>query len=212
MRNPEPNRSWPKYLGASLLAASLGAMAFAAIGCGKSPSSAGGTATDTGVPGGDASVPSGTVPQFSKRFKITGGGTAVPLSSGSLKVTTDSLLTVRISAGQGLPLSGGYGQSVGFNCELFHVTVGNITKPAFVKKAGYPAGAGDPCAGATDTWTADFSHALSPGHGDVPILINGPLYDNCRLTGGYGVYVGGCPLTTVYQTHSVDGLVEAFTD
>lgn len=162
--------------------------------------------------GGDTTIDPSLQPNYAWHFKITGSGTAAATNGAALKVQTDTTIKVRIQAGDGLPMQPG-GYSIGFNCELFRVTVGTVTKTAFVKKQSYQSVQNDPCVGASTTWASDFSNTLAPGHGDVSIKINGAMYDNCRLQGGYGPYYGGCgPLTTVYSTHPVDGKLDVFTN
>jgi hypothetical protein len=192
-----------RILGALMALAAIGTASLATVGCGKGPD---GPDSDSSAGfGGDTTIDPGISPSDEWHFKITGHGSATSTDGRSLKALTDTTLKVRIKAGAG--------GSFGFNCELFRVTVGNMTKSAFVKKTNYQAPPSDPCAGAATSWTADFSNALAPGHGDVSIQIDGAMYDNCRLQGGYGAYYGGCtPLIDVYGTHTVDGNLEVFTN
>lgn len=150
---------------------------------------------------------------YSWHFKVTGSGYGTPIgSSGPMHVIVDNKIKIRITAGDGLPLSGS-GWSIGFNCEKFTVKVGNVTKTAFVKKTSYQSVPNDPCASAGTSWTGDFSGAFDTGGGEANVVISNAYYDNCRLQGGYGPYYGGCgPMTAVYSTHSVDANMEVFVD
>lgn len=200
---------------------------------GSTGSSTGGTTTTTTSTSGTTPTVTTTntnsSPNYSFHFEMTGQGTATQVGGGSLTVSTDTVLQVSVTAGNGIPLAGS-GFTPGFNCEMFNIQVGDVQETAFVKKQNYTDYPlmyefefSDPCQNAQTTWTYDFSSALAPGHSNVPIVINGAQYDNCRkldagsnyyylYTGTPAVEVGGCPMDTVYSSHTVDGFIQVTTD
>lgn len=214
------------------LALALAAVASLGTGCGQqaydetdggtSSTSSGGstpipTYTGTSIP---SPTPTTTTtngsPNYSFHFQVQGTGYASQIGGGGMQVSTDTVLSISVTAGNGLQLPG-TGYTVGFNCEMFNIKVGNDSQTAFVKKSNYTDFmllygymSYDPCESANTTWTADFSSSLSPGHGAVNIQVNGTQYDNCRLNGD--VYDGGCGMSSVYSTHLVDGFLQVTTD
>jgi hypothetical protein len=157
---------------------------------------------------------------YSWHLKSTGSGYGSPIGGGSMHIIVDSKVKIRITAGDGLPLSGS-GWSIGFNCQKFTVKVGNITKTAFVKKANYTDMplqnhwmTFDPCASAGTSWTGDFSAAFNNGAGETDVIVSNAYYDNCRQfdPSGWGPYYGGCSMSALYSGHSMDTNMEVFVD
>lgn len=206
----------------------LALVAILAPGCGQqTPNNVGTTATvaatsTAGAPTGSLTTGSNGSPNYDFHFQITGSSNAEQVGGGSLEVSTDTVLSLSLTAGTFLQINGASGyQSSAYNCQAFTIKVGNVVQQAFVKKTNYTdiyaSDWQDPCANAPTTWTGDFSAALGPSHGPVSITINNAQYDNCRVyTYNGAVYSdptdGGCPLSSLYSTHTMDGFLAVTTD
>jgi hypothetical protein len=219
------------------LALALLAITVAAAGCGQqvvreddaTSSASGGTTTVLGngtttVSNGVTSVVDSTLdgldPNYSFHVETKGSANGINMISGhNLGFTVNSVIKVRVKAGDGnIQLGGsgsGYGYSYAFNCQKFTVTIGNITKPVFVKKANYAASYNDPCASAVTEWTGDFSLATSTGQHDQTLIVSGMQTDNCARwdPSGYGPYYAGCPIAAVTNSNQIyDAYIEIYTD
>jgi hypothetical protein len=222
-----------KYSAIALTLA-LATMAALTCGCGQQAYSEGTVGGGTTITGGGITTTTGTngnnplvnpiattttsngSPNYSFHFQTTGSGNASQVGGGSMAISTDTVLRVSMTAGNGLPLAG-TGYTVGFNCEQFNIKIGNITQTAFVKKNNYSDFmlqygymSYDPCAGAQTTWSYDFSGALGPGHNSLNIQINGTQIDNCRLYSD--PYDGGCVMAAQYSSYASDGYIAVTTD
>jgi hypothetical protein len=173
----------------------------------------GGGNTGGGNTGGTNGGTTNSVPTATYSFKMTGSGNAVTTTGGSMNVSTNTLLKVAVSTGQHYGINGASGYTVGFNCEQFTVTVLGESQTVFVKAPNYVnyyTPYNDPCASAQTSATLDFSDRLGPGHNSVTIQVSNAMYDNCRLYND--PYNGGCPMTSVYSTHTVGGQLQVFTN
>lgn len=174
-------------------------------GGGVNPGSGG-----NGSTGGSGSPSGGGIQyataNYTRDFVITGSGT---YTSPAIN-TFDSKFIVKFRAGSPQPLSG-TGYTIGFNCLRYTVTVLGDSRQVLVKRAGYvPFSANDPCAGAEDVATIDYSGRLSSGTHSINIKISNMQYDNCRK---YNYpQSGGCPIEGLYNNgtpHSAQGRFEA---
>jgi hypothetical protein len=156
--------------------------------------------TGTAVTTTTASTAS-TTPPASYYFKLTGPNGTYTTPA----VITDSILKVTVTSGAPTPINGS-GGTAGYTCLQYNVTVGSDTQQVMVSY-GNPS-YGSVCYGIPNSQTLDFSSQLTSGTHSLTATISAPLYDNCRLYGGYYFYYGGCSMTAVYSTHSVSGVVQ----
>jgi len=161
-----------------------------------------------------------SLPPLSYLFQIKGGATTYT----SPAFNTDSILKVTISSGSPGQV-GTSGYTANYSCLQFNVTVGSNSQQVTLSYGNPPAG---PCAGLPSSQTLDFSGQLTSGHGPLNVVITQAMYDNCSkaASGGYGIngsmityfypgwgiYYGGCTMTSVYSTHTVTGSLKVSTN
>ena len=171
-----------------------------------------GTGTGTGTGSGTAFLPA-----YSESFnRMTGVGGANPTYT-TQAVQTDSILKVKITAGPAgnlsLPGSTYSNFTANYSCISFAVTVlgKTVTTQTLAVNGGGPL-----CPGAPESQVIDFSSRLTANHPPVTVSVSGARYDfycglwyNGFVLGTYNMY---CPLRTVYQNHTVSGMLDIQTN
>lgn len=207
------------------------AQAVTVVGCGGSADreadTSDETADDTADDSGDSSDDDtadddeeddddSITPSYDYDFELAG-----PDDEFTADVETDSILNVRVTAGDGVVevVNSGTGQQISqtfltYTCVQYTVTVNGIsqeTAPLAVSGAGrYSSGYSDPCATSESSDVLDFSTALG-SEGTVEVTVSEAQYDYKCLY----VYTSYCgTLTDLYQysgtssEHKINGGLE----
>lgn len=182
-------------------------------------------------PGSNSTNADDSIPPYSFSFDVTGssGGTGSSPTFTAPNISTDNRLIVALDASSPGSISSN-GQNVVFNCVKYDVTVrpsgstsGGQTQTEFVSTTGKD-GTG-PCAGATAKTSKDFSSLLTPGHGQMDVIVKVTYYDSCRqsqlpqymsctawgCTPAGNLYAG-CALNQVYYTHHISTDIRIYTN
>lgn len=178
--------------------------------------------------------PEDTLPPITYSFDVNGVNGSKTNFTASVNTGVDNTLKVKIRALDAGPITLSNGSSnpftASYGCVKYTVTVnGRSVDTPILRVAGANNGL---CSSAPTTYTMDFSDRLVAGASTATVKVSNPRYDfycqyysamaGCQLYVGYynpscvalvaSFYPGQCTVRSVYQTHTVRGQLEIYTN